>query len=75
MRSSVLFRWAALPLRELSRAPADHSLEAVFSRYLAADILVLDDFSRHRLTQQQSEDLDALIIECHSWSSFVYRQV
>lgn len=68
---SVLFRRADLLLRELSQARADHSFEAVFRRYLAPDLLVLDDFGLHRLTQQQSEDLYALIIERHRRSSFI----
>jgi IstB-like ATP binding protein len=55
--------------RRASRA--DHSFEAVFRRYLAPDLLVLDDFGLHRLTPQQSEDLYALIIERHRRSSFI----
>ncbi|MCL4241186.1 MAG: ATP-binding protein [Dehalococcoidia bacterium] len=50
---SVLFRRADLLLRELSQARADHSFEAVFRRYLAPDLLLVDDFGLHRLTQQQ----------------------
>jgi DNA replication protein DnaC len=70
-RHSVLFRRADLLLRDLGQARADHSFEAVFRRYLAPDLLVLDDFGLHRLTQQQSEDLYALIIERHRRSSFI----
>lgn len=68
---SVLFRRADLLLRELGQARADHSFEAVFRRYLTPDLLVLDDFGLHRLTQQQSEDFYALIIERHRRSSFI----
>ena len=68
---SVLFRRADLLLRELGQARADHSFEVVFRRYLAPDLLVLDDFGLHRLTPQQSEDLYALIIERHRRSSFI----
>lgn len=68
---SVLFRRADLLLRELDQARADHSLEAQFRRYLAPDLLVLDDLGIHRLNQQQSEDLYALIIERHRRSSFI----
>ncbi len=60
---SVLFRRADLLLRELGQSRADHSFETVFRRYLAPDLLVIDDFGLHRLTQQESEDLYALIIE------------
>lgn len=68
---SVLFRRADLLLRELGQARADHSFEAVFRRYLAPDLLILDDFGLHRLTPQQSEDFYALVIERHRRSSFI----
>ena len=60
-----------LLLRELDQARADHSYDTQFRRYLAPDLLILDDFGIHRLNQQQSEDLYALIIERHRRSSFV----
>lgn len=68
---SVLFRRADYLLRELSQARADHSFEVAFRRYLVPDLLVLDDFGLHRLTQQESEDLYTLIIERHRRSSFI----
>lgn len=68
---AVLFRRADLLLRELGQARADHSFEVAFRRYLAPDLLILDDFGLHRLTQQQSEDLYALVIERHRRSSFI----
>lgn len=68
---SVLFRRADLLLRELNQARADYSYDAQFRRYLAPDLLILDDLGIHRLNQQQSEDLYALIIERHRRSSFV----
>ena len=68
---SVLFRRADYLLRELGQARADHSFEVAFRRYLAPDLLILDDFGLHRLSQQESEDLYALIIERHRRSSFV----
>jgi DNA replication protein DnaC len=68
---SVLFRRTDLLLRELNQARADHSFETQFRRYLAPDLLVLDDFGIHRLNQQQSEDLYALIIERYRRSSFI----
>ena len=58
-------------LPELGQARAAHSFEEVFRRYLAPDLVVVDDFALHRLTQQQSEDLYALIIERHRRSSFI----
>lgn len=68
---SVLFRRTDLLLRDLSQARADHSFEVAFRRYLAPDLLILDDLGIHRLNQQQSEDLYALIIERHRRSSFI----
>jgi DNA replication protein DnaC len=68
---SVLFRRTDLLLRELGQSRADHSFEAGLRRYLVPDLLILDDFGIHRLTQQQSEDLYALIIERHRRSSFI----
>ena len=68
---TVLFRRADLLLRELGQSRADHSFETVFRRYLAPDLLVIDDFGLHRLTQQQSEDLYALVIERHRRASFI----
>ncbi|MBA4180747.1 MAG: ATP-binding protein [Anaerolinea sp.] len=68
---SVLFRRADLLLRELGQARADHSFEAAFRRYLAPDLLILDDFGLQRLNQQQSEDLYALVIERHRRASFI----
>src|SRR5205823_6072330 len=68
---SVLFSRADRLLKELAQARADHSFEAVFRRYLAPELLVVDDFGLHRLSAQQSQDLYELIIERHRRSSFV----
>jgi DNA replication protein DnaC len=67
---SVAFTRADALLKELSQARADHTYERVFRRYLAPDLLILDDFALHRLTAQQSEDLYDLIIERHRRASF-----
>ena len=68
---SVLFRRADQLLRELGQARADHSFETVFRRYLAPNLLIVDDFGLQRLNQQQSEDLYALVIERHRRASFI----
>lgn len=68
---SVLFSRADRLLKELAQARADHSFEAVFRRFLAPELLVLDDFGLHRLSAQQSQDLYELIIERHRRSSFI----
>ena len=67
---SLVFTRADALLKDLSQARADHTYERVFRRYLAPDLLILDDFALHRLTAQQSEDLYDLIIERHRHASF-----
>ena len=67
---SVLFVRADALLKELGQARADHTFEKVFRRYLAPDLLILDDFGLQRLSAQQSTDLYALVIERHRKSSF-----
>lgn len=67
---SVVFTRADALLKELSQARADHTHERVFRRFLAPDLLILDDFALHRLSAQQSEDLYDLIIERHRHASF-----
>jgi DNA replication protein DnaC len=59
---SVLFSRADLLLRDLAQARVDHSYEKAFRRYLAPELLIVDDFGLHRLTAQQSSDLYDLII-------------
>ena len=46
-------------------ARGDQSFETVFRRYLVPDLLIVDDFGLQRLSRQQSEDFDALVIERH----------
>ncbi len=68
---SVLFTRADALLKDLGQARADHTYEKVFRRYLAPDLLVLDDFGLHRLNAQQSQDLYELVIERHRRASWV----
>lgn len=68
---SVVFVRADALLKELGQARADHSFEKVFRRYLAPELLIIDDFGLHRLTAQESSDLYELIIERHRRASFV----
>jgi DNA replication protein DnaC len=67
---SVVFTRADGLLKDLGQARGDHTYERVFRRYLAPDLLILDDFALHRLSAQQSEDLYDLIIERHRHASF-----
>jgi DNA replication protein DnaC len=68
---SVRFCRADRLLKELAQARADHTFEAAFRRYLAPELLIIDDFGLHRLSAQQSQDLYELIIERHRRSSFI----
>ena len=67
---SVVFIRADALLAELGQARADRSYDKVFRRYLAPDLVILDDFGLRRLTAQQSNDLYELIIERHRHASF-----
>ena len=68
---SVRFVRADALLKELGQARADRSFEQAFRRYLAPELLIVDDFGLHRLTAQQSGDLYAPVIERHRRASFV----
>lgn len=58
--------------RDLAQARVDHFYEKAFRRYLAPELLIVDDFALHRLSAQQSSDLYDLIIERHRRTSFVF---
>lgn len=68
----VLFTRADVLFRSLLQARADHSFEKEFRRYLAPELLIVDDFGLRKLTAQQSTDLYELIIARHRRSSFVF---
>jgi DNA replication protein DnaC len=68
---SVVFTRADALLKELAQARADHTYEKAFRRYLAPQLLIVDDFGLHRLSAQQSSDWYDLIIERHRRSSFI----
>jgi DNA replication protein DnaC len=68
----VLFTRADALFKDLAQARVDHSFERAFRRYLAPDLLIVDDFGLHRLSAQQSSDRYELIIERHRRSSFVF---
>lgn len=68
---SVLFSRADALLKDLAQARADHTYERAFRRYLAPQLLIVDDFGLHRLSSQQSSDWYELIIERHRRSSFI----
>jgi len=68
---SVVFIRADALLKELHQARADHTLDKAFRRFLAPELLIVDDFGLQRLSAQQSQDLYELIIERHRRSSFI----
>lgn len=68
---SVLFTRIDALFKDLAQARVDHTLERAFRRYLTPDLLILDDFGLHRLSNTQSNDLYEMIIERHRRSSFV----
>ncbi|MCL4553319.1 MAG: IS21-like element helper ATPase IstB [Candidatus Marsarchaeota archaeon] len=69
---SVLFCRADNLLKSLGQARADHSLEKELRRFLAPDLLIIDDFGLRKLTTQQSTDLYELVIERHRRASFIF---
>ena len=68
---SVVFTRADALFKELLQARADRTFDKAFRRFLAPELLVLDDFGLQRLSAQQSQDLYELIIERHRRSSFI----
>lgn len=68
----VLFTRADALFKSLLQARADHSFEKEFRRYLAPELLIVDDFGLRKLSAQQSTDLYELIVARHRRSSFVF---
>jgi DNA replication protein DnaC len=58
-------------LGELRESRADRTHEKAMRRFLAPDLLILDDFGLRRLDAEQSSDLYELIIERHKRSSTI----
>lgn len=48
----VLFTRADALFKDLAQARVDHSFERAFRKYLAPDLLIVDDFGLHRLSAQ-----------------------
>jgi DNA replication protein DnaC len=53
---SVLVRKAAKMFKDLYAARADHALDRELMKLVTPDLLVIDDFGLHRLTQEQARD-------------------
>lgn len=68
---SVLFLKAAKFFRTLHAARADNSWDAEVRRYLAPDLLILDDFGLKPMTMLQAEDFYEIVAERHLRGSIV----
>jgi DNA replication protein DnaC len=67
----VLFLRADQLLKQLRQARADHSHEKTLRRFLAPDLLIIDDFGLRRLDSIQSSDMYEVIIERHRRTSTI----
>lgn len=68
----VLFIRADKMFQELRQSRGDHSHEKALRRFLAPDLLIVDDFGLRRLDSQQSSDVYEVIIERHQRSSTIF---
>jgi DNA replication protein DnaC len=68
---SVCFLKAAKFFRTLHAARADNSWEAEVRRFLAPDLLILDDFGLKLMTMTQAEDFYEIVAERHLRGSIV----
>jgi DNA replication protein DnaC len=68
---SVLFLKAAKLFRSLLASRADNSWETELRRFLAPDLLIIDDFALKPLSMTQAEDLYEIIAERHLRGSIV----
>lgn len=69
---NVRFIRAASLMREMNASRADRTWEKALKRFVAADLLIIDDFGLSTLTFSQAEDIYELIAERHLNSSFIF---
>lgn len=69
---SVRFVRASTFFREMNASRADHTWERVIKRFIAPDLLILDDFGLSTLTFAQAEDIYELMAERHLKASFIF---
>jgi DNA replication protein DnaC len=67
----VLFTKAAKLFRFLLAGRADHSWEKRIKKYLAPDLLIIDDFGLATLTSIQAEDFYEIVAERHLKGSII----
>lgn len=68
---SVLFLKAARFFRTLHASRADNSWDAEIRKFLAPDLLILDDFGLKPMTMMQAEDFYEVVAERHLRGSIV----
>lgn len=67
----VLFLRADVMLKELLQSRADNSTDRVLCRFIAQDLLIIDDFGLRELDRMGSVDLYEILIERHKRSSTI----
>lgn len=67
----VLFTKAVKLFRYLLAGHADHSWDKRMKKYLAPDLLIIDDFGLSALTPTQAEDFYEIVAERHLKSSII----
>ncbi len=67
----VIVRKAAKMFKDLYAARADHALDRELMKLVTPDLLVIDDFGLHRLTQEQARDFYELVCERYERSSTI----
>jgi DNA replication protein DnaC len=68
---NVIVRKAAKMFKDLYAARADNSLDRELLKLVTPDLLVIDDFGLHRLTQEQARDFYELVCERYEKSSTI----
>lgn len=68
----VRFVRTASLLREFNASRADQSWEKTLKRFVAPDLLIMDDFGLSTLSFSQAEDIYELIAQRHLKSSFIF---
>ena len=67
----VIFIRADTLLKELHQSRADNSTDRVLRKFIAADLLVIDDFALRALNATQSADIYEIILERHKRSTTI----
>jgi len=67
----VRFIRAATLLREMNASKADNTWERALKRFIAPELLIIDDFGLSALSFSQAEDIYELIAERHLKSNFI----